>query len=96
VYVLTSNFPTRKFAVVRYLDNGTTDAAFGSGGKVITAIGVENFARVVAIDSTDRIGRRRICVSPTRVRGVGPLPRRLPGLAAGRFVPDEPVAVLRR
>jgi len=55
VYVLTGNFPTRKFAVVRYMDNGTTDGAFGSGGKVITAIGVENFARVVAIDSTDRI-----------------------------------------
>lgn len=43
------------FAVVRYNPNGTLDASFGSGGKVITDTGESDRAQAVVIQSDGRI-----------------------------------------
>jgi uncharacterized delta-60 repeat protein len=43
------------FAVARYHSDGTPDGSFGSGGKVTTDFGGDEFALSVAIDSRGRI-----------------------------------------
>jgi uncharacterized delta-60 repeat protein len=43
------------FAVVRYNANGTLDPTFGTGGKVITAVGANDFAAAVAIQPDGKV-----------------------------------------
>ncbi|HLW16506.1 MAG TPA: delta-60 repeat domain-containing protein, partial [Actinomycetota bacterium] len=46
---------TNEIAVVRYLDDGTLDPSFGSGGKVTTPIGSGALANAVAIQPDGKI-----------------------------------------
>ena len=47
----TESGPMWHFAVTRYLEGGSLDASFGSGGSLITSLGGDAFAKSVAFDA---------------------------------------------
>lgn len=47
--------PGEKFALARYNPDGSLDASFGTGGKVVTAFAVPSYARSVAIQPDGKI-----------------------------------------
>ena len=51
----TFNGSIYNFALVRYNANGSLDTTFGKGGIVITAIGNDNYARALGIQSDGKI-----------------------------------------
>lgn len=58
ILVGTSTDPVTRntsFAVSRYNTNGAIDTTFGTGGKVLTAIGILNYGSAVALQSDGKI-----------------------------------------
>jgi len=51
----TTGLATNRFALVRYLANGTLDPSFGTSGKVTTAFGTGEHARAMVIQGDGRI-----------------------------------------
>lgn len=55
-YTSTVAAPKNNFSMARFLANGSADASFGIGGKVITAIGAsDDYARAVSVQMDGKI-----------------------------------------
>lgn len=93
--------PPYRFALARYMPDGSLDPSFRAAGKMATYIGTSAIANAVALDPSGRIvlagsafigGKERVALARYAANGVLDTSFGQKGITVARFVGDRDVA----